>query len=208
MFCFCVSLLIAAQGSITDTLYTEETENFSISVHYPLIALENETVGSRLEEYADGQILSFKEDFKEYFQDDPLLTGWYLEINFTHEPSPNGMICVQAWMHNYTGGAHGNSWTQAFPYDLTTGTFLGPVELLGGQAEFETFAEAVMIQLNDELLDEGWIEDGASPTIENYHTVFPVPDENGGIAGYKVIFPPYQVACYANGTVEVFVPAE
>lgn len=65
-----------------------------------------------------------------------------------------------------------------------------------------------MVQLNELHVDEGWVERGASPTPENYHTLFPVPDENGDIAGYTVIFPPYQVDCYACGPSEVYVPVE
>ncbi len=208
MFCCCIALLITVQGSLSDTLWTEDTKYYSISVQYPDAALENEAAGERLEEYASGQIQNFKGSFKEFFQDDPLMTGWNLEVNFTHEPSPDGMLCILAWMWSYTGGAHGNSWTQAFVFDLATDSIIGPVELLGSQAEFEAFAEEVMLQLNEMLEDEGWVEDGASPAPENYHTVYPVPDENGGIAGYMVIFPPYQVACYACGHQEVYVPAD
>lgn len=65
-----------------------------------------------------------------------------------------------------------------------------------------------MRQLNEQLLDEGWVEDGASPTEENYHSVLPEPDEDGNIIGYTVLFPPYQVDCYAAGFIEVFVPVE
>lgn len=94
----CIALLIVAQGSVTDSLWTEETELYSIVVHYPAIALENEAVGDRLEDYASAQIQTFKENLEEYFQDDPLMLEWYLEINFTHEPSPGGMTCILAWL--------------------------------------------------------------------------------------------------------------
>lgn len=208
MICCCIALLVAVQGSLTDTLWTENTEHYSISVSYPACALENETAGERLEEYASGKIQNFKDSFEDYFQDDPLPMEWNLEITFIHEPSPDGMLCIVAWIWDYSGGAHGNSWTQAFVFDLATDSLIGPVELLGSQTEFENFAEEVMVQLNELHIDKGWVERGASPTPENYHTLFPVPDENGGIAGYTVIFPPYQVACYACGPSEVYIPAD
>ncbi len=208
MFFCCIALLITIEGSVADTLWTEKTEHYSISVYYPAIALENVIIGDRLEEFASEKIQTFKDNLEEYFLDDPLMSDWYLEIRFTHEPSPDDIVCLLACVWDYTGGAHGNSWTQAFPFDLTTETFAGPVELLGGQTEFETFAEKVMLQLDEILIDEGWIENGASAVPENYHSVLPVPDEDGDIAGYLVIFPPYQVACYASGTVDVYVPLE
>ena len=207
LFC-CIAILIAAQGSLTDTLWTDSTEHYSISVHFPVVALENQVAGDRLEEYAEGQTQAFLENFEECSGDDPLLTGWYLSVNFKQEPCPDELLCITAYIWDYTGGAHGNSCTRAFVFDLPSDSLLEPVELLGGQAEFEAFAEKVMAELNETMVDEGWIEDGASPTIENYHTVIPVPDDDGGIAGYTVIFPPYQVACYACGPVEVFIPIE
>ncbi|MEN8209892.1 MAG: hypothetical protein ABFR50_11650, partial [Candidatus Fermentibacteria bacterium] len=96
MICCFIALLIAAQGSLSDTLWTDSTEYYSISVHFPTVALENETIGGRLEEFASGEIQNFKDNFKEFFQDDPLLTGWNLEIYLTHEPSPDGMISILA----------------------------------------------------------------------------------------------------------------
>ena len=208
MFCFCIVLLIAAQGLPDDTHWTEDTNHYSISVYYPASALENGAVGEKIKKFASEQIKSFKELFMEYFKDYPLLTEWNLDINFIHEPSPDSMICILAWMWSYTGGPHGNSWTRAFIFDLSSDSFIGPVELLGGQTEFESFVEEVTAQLLEILDDEAYYQEGAYPTPENYHSVLPVPDENGGIAGYTVIFPPYQVACYARGPVEVYVPAD
>ncbi len=42
----------------------------------------------------------------------------------------------------------------------------------------------------------------------NRHDVLPVPDENGGIAGYKAIFPPYYFSQTMGESFEVFVPVE
>jgi len=200
-----MAMLLAAQISVTDTLWTEEAEGYSITVCYPEIALEEQMIGDRLEEYATGEIQRFKEGFAEYY--DPAWDPeWYIDISFTHQPSPSGMICIAAFVWEYSGGAHGNTWTRAFNYDADAGTFLGVVELLGGEAQFEAFADEVMEQLGEMLVDEGWVEEGASADPDNYHSVLPVPDEEGGIEGYTVNFPPYQVACYATGPVEVFVP--
>ncbi len=124
MFFCCIALLIVTQGSVTDTLWTENTEHYTISVQYPDIALENEAVGERLEEYASGRIGAFKDNCEECFQDDPLMMEWNLEIYFTHEPSPDSLICILAWMWSYTGGAHGNTWTQAFVFDQVTDSIM------------------------------------------------------------------------------------
>lgn len=208
MLCFAL-ILTAFQGSPADTLWTEETEHYSITVSYPEIALENPAIGDLLEEYAQGQVDNFVRQFKEYELFDPLASEWYLELDFVLQESPDGMICILAWVWDYSGGAHGNSMTQSFNFDLNTGETIGVVELLGGQKQFEAFAAEVISSLKgDQFYDQGWVERGASSDLQNYHTVFPVPDENGGISGYTVLFPPYQVDCYASGTIEVYIPAE
>ena len=208
MISCCVALFVAAQCSPVDTLWTEEGDGYSISIRYPEIALENPLVGDHLEEYASGMVGTFMDDFHDYY--DPVYDtiDWSFDISFVHEPSPDGMICVIAWMTSYTGGAHPNSWSQSFVLDLGTGSFIGVVELLGGEEEFRAFADSVIAVLHEEVDSGDWVERGASAIPENYHTVIPVPDENGGVAGYEVLFPPYQVECYARGFVEVFVPVE
>jgi hypothetical protein len=65
-----------------------------------------------------------------------------------------------------------------------------------------------MDELSDQLEDTEWLRRGASADPLNYSTITPVPDSLGNLAGYNVIFPPYQVACYACGPVEVYVPRE
>lgn len=59
MFYCCIALLITTRCSITDTLWTETGEGYSISVNYPEIALEYETIGNRLEEFASEQNKQF-----------------------------------------------------------------------------------------------------------------------------------------------------
>jgi hypothetical protein len=202
-------LSAAVQGSPSDTHWTEEGEGYSISVQYPEIAMAYETLDNRLKETASEKMTVFMEFYDWYYHEQPYPTQWYLEIDFTHEPSPEGMICVMASVWEFTGGAHGNTWIRAFIYDIDADAFIGPVKLLGRQAGFEIFAEEVMEKLY-ELLESGdeWIEYGASAEPENYRSLVPVPDEEGGIAGYSVVFPPYQVAPYDRGTIEVYVPKE
>lgn len=202
-------ILLAVQCQPEDTLWTEAGEGWEIEVHYPPAGLEYEELGKILQEYARGQAEDFRNQFQEYYLDDPFLHDWVLEINFTQEPSPRGMICVLAWMWSYTGGAHGNSFTGAFNYSISEKRVIDTVELLGGMERFQSFANYVIGSLqSDDYYDPGWVERGASADPGNYHSVVPVPGDDCGIDGYTVFFPPYQVDCYATGTVEVFVPAD
>lgn len=201
-------LLLASPGSPADTLWTDAGEGYDITVHYPETALETDVIGDTLQAFAEENVEGFMESYGEYFSEE-LGMDWTLEMNFTHEPSPTGMVCIIAWMWEYTGGAHGNTWTRAFVYDEELEHFLDPVEILGGWREFEDYTREVRRQLHGMDLDSDWVEEGASNEPEtNYHTLVPVPDEDGGIAGYRVIFPPYQVAAYVYGPIEIYVPAD
>jgi len=207
MFYLCAMLFITTQATVTDTLRTEAADGYSITVYYPVIALENEAIGNSLEEYAGELISTFHDGFGEYYNPE-IPVDWELEIFFSQEPSPQDLICIVAWVWEYSGGAHPNSWTKAFNYDQESNRFVSPVELLGGQPEFEAFSEQVMQELYEILGEDGWVEDGASPDQDNYQSLIPVPEDSSCTAGYRVLFPPYQVAPYAYGPLEVFIPAE
>lgn len=201
-----VLMVLTFQPSVTDTLWAEEGEGYSIEVLYPEIALENETIGNLLQDYATAQVTDFIEQYHEFTDEGFATDDWYMELHLNHELSPDGIECILAWHWEYTGGAHGNTFTKAFIFDLSTDSMIGTVELLGGEQEFQLFAKAVIEELKATQVDETWIERGASAELQNYHSVVPVPAEDGSIAGYTVFFPPYQVACYACGTIEVFIP--
>ncbi len=204
---FCLILMVSvAQLSVSDTLWTEEADGYQIEVFFPEIVLENEYVRNTLQENALEQIESFKEQFREYYIDELHTIEWALDLRFIHEPSPENMACIVNWTWAYTGGAHGNSNTQSIIFNLNDSSLISTLELLGGEENFERFASSVLARLQEIGVEETWAERGASADTLNYHTVYPVPDENGGISGYTVIFPPYQVECYAAGPIEVFVP--
>lgn len=201
-------MFLALQGTLQDTLWTEEGEGYLIQVRYPQIALQNAELGILLEEQANGEIAEFMRQFQEFSIEDSFIPEWDLELNFVHEPSPDGMACIVAWHWEYTGGAHGNTMMQSIVFDLNTSTQTGTLKLLGGEEEFQAFSREVIEKLKETEVDETWVERGASAEFSNYLTVFPVPSETGGISGYTVLFPPYQVACYACGTIEVFIPVD
>lgn len=192
-----------------DTLWAETGEGWEYTVTFPGTIGEYPGLQAILSDFAAGQVEEFKRQFSEYSVDDPFMPDWALDLSFIHEPSPRGMVSVTAWHWEYTGGAHGNTWTRAFLFSVAENRLLNTVELLGGEERFTSFAEAVVEYLqSQDYYDDEWVARGAGPDPDNYHTVIPVPGEDCGIEGYTVVFPPYQVDCYASGPIEVFVPAD
>ena len=202
-----MALLVSLQFAVTDCSWTDSGDGYSVEVYYPEIAVENDTVGTVLEEYVTEKVDTFMEHYHEYY-DESHGMEWTLEFNITEQPAPQGLICVLAWVWEYSGGAHGNSWTRGYVFDAETGELLDPVQILGGQEEFQEFAVEVIDRLEAQIGDDHWIERGAAADPENYHTLLPVPDDNGELESYRVVFPPYQVAAYVYGPVEVEIPAD
>jgi hypothetical protein len=149
--------------------------------------------------FSSGLIEEFLRNFREFSADFPEQFPWNLEITFTHEPSPDGLVCVMAWIWEYTGGAHGNTGTRAFILDQERSVMVEPTSLFVNEQNFTAFATMVKKLLRQELGEDFWIDEGASPSPKNYHSLLPVPDESGAIGAFRVLFPPYQVAPYVFG---------
>lgn len=189
-----------------DSLWTEEVPGYTISVSYAETLLEYPVLAGLLGEYAEGQADAFRTNFTELTSDYPEPMPWNLEISFTHEPSPEGLVCALAWLWEYSGGAHGNTWTKAFVFDTEGDSLVAPMSFFPDEVAFSSFASVVRKNLRQELGEDFWIGDGASPTAENYQCMLPVPDSTGAVWGHRVIFPPYQVAPYVFGPQEVVIP--
>jgi len=94
-----------------DSIWTVNASGCTISVSYAGSLLDNPVLSGMLGGYAFAQADAFRTNFADLASEYPEPMPWNLEISFTHEPSPNGLICALAWIWEYSGGAHGNSWT-------------------------------------------------------------------------------------------------
>lgn len=189
-----------------DSLWTEEAPGYTISVSFEGSLLSDSVLAGLLKEHAEGLVGDFRRACIDLITEYPEPMPWSLEVSYTHEPSPRGLICALAWMWDYTGGAHGNSWTAAFVFDTEGDSLVDPLSFFPDREAFASFAGDVARNLRQELGEDFWIERGASPTADNYRCMLPVPDSTGAVLGYRVLFPPYQVAPYAWGPQEVFIP--
>jgi hypothetical protein len=184
---------------------TDAGPGWETSVTFPEEARDVTPVGDSLRVYAEGLLDEFRELMADWIEGSP---NGSMDITFTREPSPEGFLCLMAWIWEYSGGAHGMSWNVAFVFDTEAGGFVDPVSLLGDSAAFAGFAAAA----RDTLLarfgtgaDTAWIEEGTAPISGNYTSLLPVPDQMGRISGFRVFFAPYQVAPYVAGPQEVLI---
>lgn len=188
-----------------DTLVMEEGDGYSIVFRYPEEALAIPTIGDSLSRHSRCVSAPFREMLGERHPDD---MPWCFEVGYTLEPSPSDLLCLLAWIYEYSGGAHGMSWTVAFVYDTEEGVFIDPVSLLGDSAAFAGLAASArdtLLARFGEGADTAWIEEGTAPVAANYAALLPVPDPTGRISGFRVFFAPYQVAPYVAGPQEVLI---
>ena len=122
--------------------------------------------------------------------DPPVRTARYLAVLITG--------------YDFRGGAHGMPIIEPRVFALTDGRRITPAGLFRPNTDWlGTLAKRCYAELKLRDLggtDEAWLRSGTEPKAENYQLLFPGPE------GLRVIFPPYQVAAYAEGTQEVLIP--
>ncbi|MEJ8571351.1 Gmad2 immunoglobulin-like domain-containing protein [Microbaculum marinum] len=157
------------------------------------------------------------------FGDDPDYPWrpWSYDIVFEERYAREPVFSLLESKFTYTGGAHPNTDFDVINFDVRSGREFGLFELFGdlsdgapvlaAMTEFtrrdlaaqksERFGETV--GEGDESLDV------VTPTADTFRlfTLTPARDA-AGAAGITVHFPPYAVGAYAEGSYEVFIPAE
>lgn len=125
-----------------------------------------------------------------------------MEIDYTINFADRNFISLLFSFYEFTGGAHGNTATAAFNYDLQRGRLVGLGELFKPGANYlkviSDYCISELKKLN--LSDDEWIRNGAGPKPENYDSWNITPQ------GLRITFDAYQAAAYAAGPQEVLVP--
>jgi hypothetical protein len=129
---------------------------------------------------------------------------WSLLIE--HEPPERGAryLAVLITGYDFRGGAHGMPIIEPRVFALADGRRIPPQGLFRpdtdwlGRLAARCYAELKLRDLAG--TDDTWLRSGTEPKAENYRLLLPTP------AGLRVIFPPYAVAAYAQGTQEVLIP--
>ncbi|MEK7510695.1 MAG: DUF3298 domain-containing protein [Patescibacteria group bacterium] len=100
---------------------------------------------------------------------------------------------------SYIGGAHGMETPTTFTFDATTGTRLALADLFLPQADYltrlSTLARSKLPGLTGDFTNDDFIQDGTRPIQENFQVFYLEGDD------LVFLFPPYQVAPYAAGTI-------
>lgn len=206
----------------------DSTEYYKYEVRFPAAIRyrSNTPIREELQQYTQDQ----KQDFLSFFEQDSIpetaTYPWELLLEFTVKDSTDLFISILGQGYTYTGGAHGNHFYKMINYDqhnqrliqltdlFADSTSLQPISEFSRKVISQKLAEQYTeAQGSPEAIEEQkkrsseWINDGTTPKFSFFqHFLLAEPNRNGRPTGLRFFFPPYQVAPYAAGTQEVFVP--
>ena len=178
----------------------ESTDNYDLKIDYPDV--ENKKIKNKIDEYVKKQ----KEDFLNNVKDVEDLEQPKYDFNLSVNVNDYKDIThVYMLTYAYTGGAHYTRDDTSLYYDNKTKEFVDLKYFFKDEESFKklsSIAYYYVLKLEDKTFDELWVKRGTDPTIDNYRH-FNFKDE-----GLEILFPPYQIASWADGEIKITIPYE
>lgn len=207
----------ATRAGDVSTVDQASTEHYRYDVTYPALAAPDATLAAALRAYGEQR----KREFLAAAEGAPRsadteFVPWELHLRFDVRADTGDFLAIVATGEVYSGGAHGNPVIASFVLHRAGDRVVTMADLfadaeegeraLGDYARRELVARRAAARPLDNA-ELRWLRDGTAPRPENY-AVFAIDGDGARPArGLVLIFPPYQVAPYADGAVEVAVPA-
>lgn len=123
-----------------------------------------------------------------------------MDVAYEVTAANKDFISVLFSFFEYTGGAHPNTTTSSFNYDLNRNAPVKLADLFTPNSNYLKVISDYSIKELKKLDTVSYAEEGAGPKPENFHSWNITP------AGLKITFDRYQVGAYAAGEHEVVVP--
>jgi hypothetical protein len=123
-----------------------------------------------------------------------------LDVSYEVTAANQGFISILFYFFEYTGGAHPNTTTSSFTYDLNRHAAINLSDLFTPRSNYLKVISDYCIKELKRLNTVDEPENGAGAKPENFHSWNITP------AGLRVTFDRYQVGSYAAGEHEVVVP--
>jgi hypothetical protein len=172
-------------------LITIETPNKEVNALINNLILKNVCHDIGETQYAN--IPEYLESINNLTEDDINQMDVSCSINTNH----NNILSVDISNGSYTGGAHPNSWSTTYNFDIRTGEVIKLKDILidGGEEQLQKLAEKLFVKNNGR---EGWdFEEGKFPLAVNFSI-------NTG--GLYFFYNSYEIGSYVMGAPDVFIP--
>jgi len=183
-------------------------QKFSIETSYPQLTGNDpraENFNKIISDFVSKASNGFRADSKSAAADlqaNPDMPGYLLNISYEVIHADEHLISLLFKNYAFTGGAHGNTGSTVFNYDLDSGKMLRLADMFQPNSNYlKVLSDYCIAKIKARnISDEEWIRSGAGPKRENY--------ENWNITpqGLMITFDAYQVAAYAAGPQEIVVP--
>lgn len=184
----------------------KKIKSYSITANYPQIKnfpdkKTQNKFNKEILKYVNKNINQFKKDFKNSDKIQKRVP-WSFILDCNVKSQSNNLISVYFLTETYEGGAHPDHAVYTLNYDLKNNKKLNLADLFKPGSDYLNIVSKYCIEylLQKNMPDSDWINKGASAKQENYKNFY-LTGEN-----LVIVFPRYQVACYAEGEQEVAIP--
>ena len=178
----------------------ESTDNYDLKIDYPDV--ENKEIKKKIDEYVKKQKDDFLNNVKVVEDIEQPKYDFNLSVNVNDYKD---ITHVYMLTFAYTGGSHYTRDDTSLYYDNKTKEFVDLKYFFKDEESFKklsSIAYYYVLKLEDKTFDELWVKRGTDPTIDNYRH-FNFKDE-----GLEILFPPYQIASWADGEIKITIPYE
>ena len=132
--------------------------------------------------------------------------GYQMELNCTVYQTEQ-LVSISGVYYAYTGGAHPNTYLLGWTFDLTNGQFFGPERLAEYTQLQEAVASEIIRQAQERAAEYEMLpEEMFWPEYESIIADWPSYAISFNENGMTVAFSPYELAAYAAGVQEFFLP--
>lgn len=189
-----------------------EIEKFTINARYPQVeglynTQSQNQINRSIKEIIDREVDTFKQEAI----NNSTLSNLEYSLNTDYEvaQTTNSIVSILLKIYSFTGGAHGQNYNLTFNYDVLSNKQLSLQDLFKPDSNYlQTLSDISIKDLLSQSQPNPYYPDYAKDTIQQ--GAFPKADnfklftlERDGLV---LIFDPYQVASYAEGTKKVKIP--
>lgn len=138
---------------------------------------------------------------EDYCKEIPSACQYSYQTSYEVKYNANGKLSIIYFDYVYTGGAHGNGFATLYNFDINTGKHYQINDILKIPANYSNVTEYVFQYLSTHEPNSNFVKNISDFNI-NKDTQFSFADD-----GINLIFQEYEVAPYAAGNPQVFVPS-
>ncbi|WP_305804553.1 DUF3298 and DUF4163 domain-containing protein [Stenotrophomonas sp. YIM B06876] len=204
----------------------ETTSRYVVGISYPPAAAKYPGLARALVTYAAAAKEELLEAVEVLGNDKPT-APYELSLSFELAVDTPRVVAATADGSRYTGGAHGEPLVARFVWLPGREEMLSAAQMVPSGEGWKAIGGYVARQLREQAIARAeaealspeeqraqvrnlskMIDEGTSPTADNFAQFQPLLDAGGRIAAIRFVFPPYQVGPYSDGTQSVDVPAK